>query len=221
MFHKSWKKCVNHFQAYYNSQHHGRKLSWLHHLSKGDVRSLCMKKKYEFQVTNFQMAIILLFNDPDTTAYTFDHIAKSTNVKDTDLKIALESLVEAKLLICKDRKDGEYLATDTFNVNGNFTSKRLKIKLTGAVTKETKQENEQTHKAIDEDRKLFLQAAIVRIMKARKVLNHVNLVQEVIDQAKIRFTPNIPMIKKCIESLIEKEYLTRIEGESDKYQYVA
>lgn len=58
-------------------------------------------------------------------------------------------------------------------------------------------------------------------MKARKVLNHVNLVQEVIDQAKARFTPNVPMIKKCIEQLIEKEYLTRIEGENDKYQYVA
>jgi hypothetical protein len=58
-------------------------------------------------------------------------------------------------------------------------------------------------------------------MKARKQLTHVNLVQEVIEQAKSRFQPNVQMIKKCIEHLIEKEYLTRIEGESDKYQYVA
>jgi hypothetical protein len=58
-------------------------------------------------------------------------------------------------------------------------------------------------------------------MKARKVLTHVNLVQEVIQQSKLRFQPSIPMIKKCIEFLIEKEYLTRMGAESDKYQYVA
>ncbi len=58
-------------------------------------------------------------------------------------------------------------------------------------------------------------------MKARKVLTHTHLVQEVLEQAKIRFQPHVPMIKKCIEQLIEKDYLSRIEGASDKYQYVA
>ena len=32
------EKCINNFHMYYNTQHHGRKLSWLHHLSKGDIR---------------------------------------------------------------------------------------------------------------------------------------------------------------------------------------
>lgn len=41
------------------------------------------------------------------------------------------------------------------------------------------QEMEQTRSAVDEDRKMYLQAAIVRIMKARKVLRHNTLIQEV------------------------------------------
>jgi len=97
----------------------------------------------------------------------------------------------------------------------------LKLKLTAPVQKETKTENDQTHKAVDDDRKIFLQAAIVRIMKSRKVLHHANLVQEVIEQSKSRFQPNIALIKKCIEFLIEKDYLSRVEGQADKYAYQA
>jgi len=204
------EKCVNHFHTYYNQQHHGRKLAWLHHLSKGDIRALHLKKKYEFQVTNYQMAALLLFNSSESL--TFESIQSSTNLKESELERTLESLVETTVLIEKNKE---------YSLNNSFTNKRLKLKLTTSLQKETKQENTDTHKSIDEDRKLYLQAAIVRIMKARKVLNHVKLVQEVIDQAKSRFTPHIPMIKKCVEGLIEKEYLTRIEGESDKYQYVA
>jgi len=158
------------------------------------------------------MAVLLLFNTADSEFLNFESFLTSTNLKDSELKRTLESLVESKLM---EERNGEY------SLNSNYTNKRLKLKLTGNLQKETKQENEATHKGIEEDRKLYLQAAIVRIMKARKVLTHVNLVQEVIEQAKSRFQPHVPMIKKCIEHLIEKEYLARVEGESDKYQYVA
>lgn len=45
---------------------------------------------------------------------------------------------------------------------------------------------EQTRSAVDEDRKMYLQAAIVRIMKARKVLRHNALIQEVSEEMTVQ-----------------------------------
>ena len=64
---------------------------------------------------------------------------------------------------------------------------------------------------------LCLQSAIVRIMKSRKKMKHVQLVQETISQIKNRFTPKVSDIKKSIDQLIEKEYLERLENEELGY----
>uniref|UniRef100_A0A674HZS8 Cullin-2 n=1 Tax=Terrapene triunguis TaxID=2587831 RepID=A0A674HZS8_9SAUR len=85
----------------------------------------------------------------------------------------------------------------------------------------SRSEMEQTRSAVDEDRKMYLQAAIVRIMKARKVLRHNALIQEVISQSRARFNPSISMIKKCIEVLIDKQYIERSQASADEYSYVA
>lgn len=61
----------------------------------------------------------------------------------------------------------------------DYTNKRTKFKITAALQRETPQEVEHTMTAVDEDRKLYLQAAIVRIMKSRKILRHNALIQEV------------------------------------------
>ena len=74
---------------------------------------------------------------------------------------------------------------------------------------------------VEEDRRHLVEAAIVRIMKARKALHHNDLIAEVTRQLSVRFVPSPQFIKKRVESLIEREYLERDEGDRRVYVYVA
>ena len=60
------------------------------------------------------------------------------------------------------------------------------------------------------------------INRQRKELSHQKLIAEVIQQLTARFKPDINMVKKRIESLIEREYLERIDNtEPAAYRYLA
>ena len=71
-------------------------------------------------------------------------------------------------------------------------------------------------KRVEEDRGVQIEACIVRVMKARKTLQHQQLVSEVMTQLQ-SFKPTPPNIKRKIEVLIERDYLERESGNSYKY----
>ena len=74
---------------------------------------------------------------------------------------------------------------------------------------------------VEEDRKPQIEAAIVRIMKARRTLDHHSIVTEVTRQLSSRFMPNPTVIKKRIESLIEREFIERDQTDRKLYRYLA
>lgn len=212
------EKSVQMFETFYNQKFNGRRITWMHHLCTAEIKLSYLKKTYIVTMGTFQMAILLLFEKSDSL--TYQEVQESTQLNCEQLQKHVQGLLEAKLLLTSE-EESTSPAGGTLMLNMSFSNKRTKFKITSAVQKETTQEIDQTHSSVDEDRKLFLQAAIVRIMKTRKVLRHNTLIQEVIGQSRARFSPSISMIKKCIEALIDKQYLERTPNTTDEYSYIA
>jgi len=108
---------------------------------------------------------------------------------------------------------------DRFLFNALFSSNQRRIRITNITMKETSEERTKTHEAVSKDRLYFIDAAVVRIMKARKTIDHRMLIGEVL--AQLKFPAASADIKKRIESLIEREYMERVEGDISKYKYLA
>lgn len=83
------------------------------------------------------------------------------------------------------------------------------------------EEQKATEERVLIDRELVLQAAAVRVLKAKKTIKHNDLVTEIVDAIKARFQLEISEIKKTFEILIDKEYMERVEGERGVYRYLA
>jgi cullin 3 len=96
---------------------------------------------------------------------------------------------------------------DTFTVNFAFTSKLRRVKIPLVSMKDAsgggdkasgaaQGENfDQLPMSVIEDRRHIIEAAIVRIMKARKALTHNDLIAEVLRQVSHRFTVEVTVSK--------------------------
>lgn len=168
-------------------------------------------RKHILQVSTYQMVILMLFSNKDK--WTFEEIKQESDIPDKDLIRAIQSLAMAKTsqrILIKEPKAKEIQSSDVFTVNDGFTSKLIRVKINTISAKgESDPERQETRVKVDDDRKHEIEAAIVRIMKSRKKMQHNLLVTEVTNQLKSRFLPSPVVIKKRIESLIEREYLAR------------
>lgn len=217
------ERCCAHFQAFYLRAHSGRKLTWQTNMGTVEIRATFGKgKRHELNVSTYQAAVLELFND--SAELSFDDIHAATAIPTADLKRSLQSLacLRGKQILLKKPMSKEVEATDMFSANNSFTSKLFKVKVaTISAAKEDEVANLETRQKVEEDRKPQIEAAVVRIMKARRVADHHTIVAEVTRQLSDRFLPNPTVVKKRIENLIEREFLERDATDRKLYRYLA
>jgi len=243
----SVQAAIERFQKFYFEKHTGRKLSWQTHTGTAELKATFGSgpnkyRRHELQVSTYQMCILLLFNDKDSL--TLGQIRTYTHIPDQELRRQLISLCTPKHRILRKGSKGRGISSDddTFTFNRDYSSKLKRVRI--PLVKETSitRGGDAANGAasggvaasaaasaadgsiplpVEEDRRHLVEAATVRIMKARKTLHHNELIAEVTKQLSVRFTPSPQFVKKRIESLIEREYLERSLDDHRVYMYVA
>lgn len=215
------QKTLEVVETEYTKKHSGRELQWLWNHGKSEVKANLARKgkpPFIFTVTNVQLMILLAFNKANT--YTFADLHEVVGVAKHVFEAHLTPLTKFKLLDQLPPTPQSFNEPSTrFTMVTEYKSKKLKVNFVSTIKNEQKQEEDDTNREIDESRRNYLTASIVRIMKARKTMKHNELVNEVLLQAHSRFKAKLIDLKRAIEYLLEKEYIARCEG--DSYEYLA
>lgn len=207
-------KSIDLFSEWHDKRHQKRKLKWVLKQGSASVRATFGKKSYDLQVATLQAIALDAFNGGETLS--FADLGSRLNLEDNVLKPLMHSLCCGKFkVIQKTPASNKINTTDKFKANSKFSSNMRKIRIPMASL-----DAAFNKKKVEEDRGFVIEAAIVRIMKARKTLQHNQLVAEVMAQLSL-FSPNSRVVKKRIEGLIEREYLERSEDDNSKYNYLA
>uniref|UniRef100_A0A7S3PYP2 Cullin family profile domain-containing protein n=1 Tax=Chaetoceros debilis TaxID=122233 RepID=A0A7S3PYP2_9STRA len=236
---------IKHFSGFYLDKHTGRKLQWQTSTGSAEIRAVFGKgpnfRRHDLCVSTYQMCILMLFNDNDTL--TLREIARDTNIPSMELKRHLISLCTPKHRVLRKGSKGKGISgeNDKFTFNVDYTSKLKRVKIPLVSMKDASRSgkkgdgskagmesnpNEAVAEGklpalVEEERRHLVEAATVRIMKARKTLKHNDLIAEVTKQLSSRFVPSPQFIKKRIAGLIERDYLERDENDHRLYSYVA
>lgn len=204
------------YTHFYTASMQKRLLSWASQMSYCEVQCSLINGNKSLTVSFHQALVLLLFNTRDVL--TIEEISALTGLplfiaKQEVLQICMKSRI-----LLKQVKSKEFRPNETITYNPNFTHKFYKITINSLQIKENKLETQQTIEKVMNERQYVVDAAIVRIMKTRRVLTHSALISECF--SIVRFNISASDVKKRIERLIEQEYLKRDDSDKSLYHYI-
>ena len=230
-----FSSCIDDFNNYYTKKHQEQKLIWYLDFSKVEIQYLYLKNKNTSVSTLSQILILLELENSKTES--IKNLAEKYECSTEIIKDNIRGLIfnpvfnpkgEANkgIIQCTTNKTSEFIDTDTFQINKEFTIHKPKFSTIPLAKKKTEQQlnEEERASAIEYQRyeAYLIQSALTRIMKSRigQVTPHNWLVSEAIKQID-RLKAQPQQIKENIEKLIEKNYIKRDEKNKGCYEYVA
>ena len=206
---------TNHMFKYYHANFTGRTLQWALANSEIEIDGNKFDKKYTFICNTFQASILMLFNEANVgfgRGVDKDEIIKNLNFEDeNDFIDGIEPLINIQLIIKKEEgNESKYYLNEKFSNDG----KRIKI------VNPLKNEEIVKKEKIEDDRSMAIDGTIIRIMKSKQKLEHNELIKMVLESLD-RFKVKIRTIKKRIDSLINKEMISRDKDDPNIYVYLA
>eukprot|EP01064_Diplonema_japonicum_P011305 TRINITY_DN185_c5_g1_i1.p1 TRINITY_DN185_c5_g1~~TRINITY_DN185_c5_g1_i1.p1 ORF type:complete len:730 (+),score=173.28 TRINITY_DN185_c5_g1_i1:170-2359(+) len=215
------------FSNNYSTRHTGRVLTWLHGLSHVTLLAN-FEKKHEISCC-FVDGVVLMtcFGEGSDTTKSMKKISlellteASTDTCGAELKQSLNRLVATKLLSCSDKTPND---SSDFTLNTVFRQRKINVLKRGpgdtaARLVTSGPDAEATEHLLE--RKSLTEATLVRIMKTNKQMDYQELLTETIAQLSCRFRPDVGSIKKRLDDLLARGYLTRDDNNRNIFSYVS
>lgn len=209
------------FSEYYEIQNPGQTkvVDWLLEEGFVEVSTSLGKTKKVLILTVPQYAILSVLASSPDMKMNLGNLKEATKIKKI---LASLGPLASKKLVNRENPDIKAKIEDSENlwINPDFQSKTREINF--VVRKTLKNRSTEGDKdKIDELRKAQIEAAIVKIMKSKKVSKFLELATDVRKLLQEHFQPPDNLLRMMIEELIKREYLERDENDMNIYKYRA
>jgi len=173
----------------------------------------------------YQASIVMMFNSQ--AFVTAGIIKEQIGLSDADIKECLMKLCNPKtgILTKENPKKPTFLPEEKLTLNMKYQTGNIRFNFIPTQTAKQLTEGGGSIRSVTEidaevakNRAMVIDAVVVRIMKARKICLYNDLLTDTIKQI-ILFKAQPPVIKKRIESLIERDYLERDATNKSKFIY--
>lgn len=230
------------FTNYYKKEYPNRQLYWMHHLSRVILSHPNSKNKNcEIIATIPQANVLCQFRKRDSVSAS--ELMNVTGLNWVDFCDVIKPITSIELLKWSVEEGGEPLIAHNLEYNSNWNSSKSKIRIchfslgsslsdedieTFLVESSTDvamqiEQPEAESAALSDNRKFFLQAIIVKLLKQHTKLSSVRMFQLVSEIAilpgPISFQPTPAQVDSVIDQLVEKQYLD-YDSRHDVYIYI-
>lgn len=203
------------FETFYLQSMQSRKVQWLPH--RGSVKvlyNLALGDAVELVLSFYQAAILLQFGEDLPLGVSFSQLQSTSKFSVELIVSVLCAFLQAKILLANNVVSMDLPISFTrgvFFLNQHFIPSvaNQPINLFGETTPAETPVQEKPAKSVEQDRLLLIQSAIMRFMKAsaQNEQSSIQILQELSFSLRFSFVPTTDEVKKCLDTLAQREFL--------------